>query len=155
MNRFYLSAACRLFFLSQKLAEQTGCRRVQSFMKPPSLDQLITSQHIYIYMHTHICCEAIVWAKCGQFECYYLGQVCFFLTNTDCHKAHKKSGFSTFFEKTLRAQILNVIIWAKLAIYVAPNLAQIITFKIACFALGKCAEMPIFTVSVEHQPNFA
>ena len=29
----------------------------------------------YIYIHTHICCEVVIWAKFGHLKGYYLGQV--------------------------------------------------------------------------------
>ena len=82
---------------------------------------------VYIYIYTYMCCEVIIWAKFGQFECYYLGQVCS-LTNTVCQKRYKIGVSTLFLTNKSCGKFLTDYLAQVGHFYVAPNLAQIITF---------------------------
>ena len=58
----------------------------------------------------------------------------------------------------MRAQIFEVIKWAKLAFFLDPQLGPVNNFDLAqlitlIFCFLKCAETPIFIVVFEEQPN--
>ena len=56
--------------------------------------------YIHVYVYIYICCEVIIWAKFGQFRCYYLGQVGVIIW-AKLFLAYKNSGFKRFLHTQL------------------------------------------------------
>ena len=81
---------------------------------------------VYIYMCINIY-AVIIWAKFGQVECCYLGQVCLFL-NTCLSKRSKIWGFSTFCETQhlTHQNFEGLLSGPSWPFFVAADLAQII-----------------------------
>ena len=125
------------------------------YSKKAILDQVLTLQHIdmcvYIYMCVcvcaRVCCGVIIWAKFGQFEGYYLGQVGLFfmcLSKLSAHIFERKS-----YTNCLRGYYLGQVghfCCTKVDPDNNPYLAQIITPQMFCsFLLLKCVKNNTFS----------
>ena len=107
--------------------------------------------HIYIYIY--ICCEVIIWAKCGHFRlllsgpsrCYYLGQVVL---------AYNNSGFKRFLEHTviILCFFLCPIIWQLSENSLFQKRVQKLCFSIFC-VLSLNFENSLFLGLLKHYKN--
>ena len=112
---------------------------------------------MYVCMYIYVCIYigAIIWSKVGLFRCYYLVQVCF-STRSVKQRYHENRCVSTALQVLLSGSSWPFLRSTKLGPDNNTYLDQITTPEnvFCAFVALKCAEIPIFTVLFENQPNF-